>query len=221
VSEAKDRDEPALAGPVAWLLGFGALAASGWAWAGSGLEATGVSAGVLLLVVALALLATALGQGAYGPETEGRLDLSARLGVGLLGGVLGGVAHLLVAWSAGALGLPDLLGVDLLVRLTPGELARQAASGAFWGLVFGAAYRRVPGRGGVARGLAFSLVPSLWVLAVVYPQDFKYGFFGVELGVLTFVVVILYYLVWGAVAGGLIRWAERTDVGPVSRPLGA
>ena len=221
MSEAKDRDEPAFPGPVAWLLGLGALAGGAWAWAWSGLEATGVSAGVLLLVVALAFLSTALGQRAYGPETEGRLDLSARLGVGLLGGVLGGAAHLLVAWGTGAVGLPDLLGVDLLVRLTPGELAGQAASGAFWGLLFGAAYRRVPGRGGVARGLAFSLVPSLWVLAVVYPQDFKYGFFGVELGVLTFVVVVLHYLVWGAVAGGLMRWAERTDVGPLSRPLGA
>lgn len=221
MSEATDRDEPALPGPVAWLLGLGALAGGLWAWGTSGLQATGVSAGVLLLVVALAFLATALGQRAYGPETEGRLDLSSRLGVGLLGGVLGGVAQLLVAWSAGAAGLPDLLGVDLMVRLTPGELAGQAGSGAFWGLVFGATYRRVPGRGAVARGLMFSLVPALWVLAVVYPQDFKYGFFGVELGALTFAVVILHYLVWGAVVGGLLRWAERTEFGPVSRPLGA
>lgn len=221
MTEEKEVDEPALPGALAWSLGLGSLAAAVWVWGASDLRSGGIVAGLLLLVASLAFLATALGQGPYGPEVEGRLDLSTRLGVGLLGGVLGGVAHLLVAWAAGGLGFPDLLGVDLVVRLTPGQLGGQAFSGGLWGVAFGAAYRWIPGRGSVGRGSLFSLLPALWALLVIYPAEFKYGLFGSELGALTFVVVILYYLVWGAVAGGVLRWAERTEIAPVSRALGA
>lgn len=179
-----------------------------------------VSAGVLLLVASLPLVATAVGQGAYGPETEGRLDLSARLGAGLLGGLLGGIVQLLFAWTIGRAGFPDLLGVDLAVWLTPAELAGRSVAGALWGLVFGVVHPWLPGRGSIARGAVFSAAPALWVLLDVHPE-MKYGVFGVELGALTFVVVALHHLAWGVVVGAVVRWAERTDVGPVSRPLGA
>lgn len=183
-------------------------------------KAVAVSGGVLLLVAALGLVATAVGRGEYGPEVEGRLDLSTRLAAGLLGGALGGVAHLLLARATGLVGLPALLGVDLAVWLTPGEMAGRMASGAVWGLAFGVFHPRVPGDGSIQRGLVFSAAPALWVLMVVFP-DLKYGVFGVELGALTFVVVAFHHLAWGAVVGGVVRWAERTDLGPVSRPLGA
>lgn len=203
---------------AAGILGAAALA-GGLALVGS-LRRGGVTGGVLLLVAALGLLATALGQEEYGPEVEGRLDLSARLAAGALGGALGGLAHLLLAWATGLVGLPDLLGVDLAVWLTPAELADRSLSGALWGLAFGIVHPWVPGRGSIVRGLVFSAAPALWVLLWVYP-GMKYGLFGVELGALTFAVVALHHLAWGAVVGGVIRWAERTDVGPVSRPLGA
>lgn len=212
------------AGEPAWITGI--LAAAGVAAALGGLSlvgtltTAGVTGGVLLLVGALALLATAAGSGPYGPEGEGRLDLSTRLAAGLAGGALGGVVHLLLAWSIGLLGLPGLLGVDLAVWLTPGELAGKTASGAVWGVAFGAAYRWLPGRGAVRRGLLFSAAPALWTLLVVFP-DLKYGLFGAELGALTFVVVVVHQLAWGAVAGAVLRWAARTELAPLSRPLGA
>lgn len=184
------------------------------------LERTPVSGGVLLLVAALGLLATAAGGGAYGPEVEGRLDLSARIGSGLLGGALGGAAQLLFAWSTGLVGLPDLFGVELAVWLTPATFAERCLSGTLWGVVFAVAYPWLPGRGPIVRGLAFAVLPALWVLLKVYP-GMKYGLFGVELGRLTFVIVALHHVVWGTVAGAVLRWAERSDIGPVSRPLGA
>lgn len=211
-------------GPSGWTRGL--VGAAGAACVVGGLELVGtlkptaVTGGVLLLVASLGLLATAVGGAGYGPESEGRLDLSTRLAAGVLGGVLGGIAHLLAAWALGVADLPGLLGVDLAVWLTPGELAGRAASGALWGLAFGVFHPWLPGGDSLRRGLYFSAAPALWTLAVVFP-DLKYGLFGVELGVLTFVVVGVHHLVWGAVTGAVVRWAERTELAPLSRPLGA
>jgi len=203
---------------VAWALALASLAGGAW-WARQ-LDTTGVTGGILLLVAALGFLAVALGQGPYGPDTEGRLDLSARLAAGLLGGALGGMAHLVVAAVVDAVGIPDLVGVEMVTRLTGAGLGTHAASGAGWGVLLGVLYPRLPGAGPVARSLLFSLVPALWVLLMTFP-GMKYGVFGVELGALTFLFVILYHLVWGAVAGSVLRWARDTEYGPLSRPLGA
>lgn len=220
MTEAENRDV-APSGTTRWLIGAaGAACLVGGLALVETLEAVAVTGGVLLLVASLGLVATAVGGARYGPDVEGRLDLSARVAAGLLGGALGGIALLLVAWAVGVVGLPGLLGVDLSVWLTPSELAGRAASGALWGLVFGVVHPWLPGEGSLRRGLYFSAAPALWTLAVVFP-DLKYGLFGVELGGLTFVVVAAHNLVWGAVVGAVVAWAERTDVAPLSRPLGA
>lgn len=202
---------------VAWVVGLGALA--GAARLLQRMDRAGVTGGVLLAVVALAALAVALGGGRYGPEAEGRLDLSARLALGLLGGVLGGLAYGAAAWAFQALGLPALLGVSLAGQAGVFAVVSRLLHGAAWGLLFGLALPLLPGRGPAGRGALFSLVPALYVLLKVYPVDLQAGLFGVEAGALTFVFVLLYHLLWGLVAGGVMRWAERTEVGPVSRPL--
>lgn len=203
---------------LAWGLGLVALA--GAVLALRGLDRTGMSAGILLLVAALGLLATAVGQGRWGPEEEGRLDLSARLAVGTLGGLLGGLAYLVAAWLGELCGIPGLLGSGWEVRLGAGAWASRAAFGAGWGLLFGLTLRRIPGRGPVGRGLLFSLAPALWVLLVTFP-GLEFGWFGAGLGVLTFVPVVLYHLAWGAVVGSCLRWARDTELAPLSRRLGA
>ena len=72
-----------------------------------------IAAGMLLLVTALAFTAVALAQGAYGPDAEGPLDLSARLGLGFLGGILGAMAARLIIWLTAEIGLLDLLGIHI------------------------------------------------------------------------------------------------------------
>lgn len=215
-----DRDSggipPALAGALALGAGVG-----GGLLLGRGEGTTGLTGGILLLVAGLGFLAVAVGQGPYGPETEGRLDLSTRLATGLLGGALGGMAHLLTGVVVDGIGLAGLLGVDFPARLSGGALGGHAVSGALWGLLLAVLYRRIPGRGPRARGLLFSLVPALWVLLKVFPRDLEVGLFGVELGALTFVFVLLVHAVWGLVVGSVLRWARDTEFGPVSRPLGA
>lgn len=210
----------AIPGGLAWTAGLASLAGAGLLVAITGADRTGVSGGVLLLVAALGFLATALGQEPYGPEHEGRLDLSARIGAGLLGGALGGLAYLLTAWLLQAWGLPALLGSAWEVPGGPGSLAARTFLGAVWGLVFGIVFPRVPGRGAVRRGLNFALLPAVVTLVVILPT-LGHGALGIELGVLTFVPILLYHAAWGLTAGAVLRWARETDVGPVSRMLGA
>lgn len=213
-------EDRAIPGWLAWAAGLASLAGAGLLVGATGGGRTGVTGGILLLVAALGFLAVALGQRPYGPEHEGRLDLSARIGAGLLGGALGGLAYLVAAWLLQASGLPALLGSTWEVSAAPASLAATASLGALWGLVFGIAFPRVPGRGPVRRGLIFAALPAVVTLAAIFPV-LGHGPAGAGLGALTFVPVLLCHGAWGLTVGAVVRWARETSVGPVSRMLGA
>jgi hypothetical protein len=195
---------------AAGLGGFGLLEAG---------SRSGIEGGILLLVAALGLLAVAIGGRPYGPAVEGALDLSARLGLGVLGGVLAGLVHGLLTEAAGSVGLTLLLGVGVDVDLSAGQYLMRAAYGAVWGIFLGAVYPAIPGRGFAARGVAFSLLPSVYTLFVVYPVLLGLGFLGVRQGFLTFPLVLVGYAVAGMVAAWVISWGGETDLAPVSAPL--
>lgn len=187
-------------------------------WVGGRSATTG---GVLLLVVALASSGVLFGGGRYGPRVEGPLDLSARLALGLLGGILGALASAAAARALGAAGIPALLGVEMSGYLSAADFLRHLGGGAIWGTVFGVVLPAVPGRSLSARAAAFSLVPSLYVLLKVFPLDRDLGLFGVELGALAFLFVVLYNLVWALVTVSLFGWGGGTELAPISEPLGS
>ncbi len=198
-----------------------ALASGG---AGAFLLATGAgppSLSILLLVAALAASGVLLGSGPYGPSVEGRLDLSARLGLGLLGGVLGAAISALVRSGVVELGLAEALRVSLSGGWTGPDFLAHLGSGAVWGMVLGVLFEYVPGRSGSARGALFSLAPTLYLLFKVYPFDRDLGLLGVELGMATFLFVFGLNLVWGMIAGATLGWGEVTDETPVARPIDA
>lgn len=202
---------------------------------------TALTGGVLLGVVALAALAVGVqatgepwpgepgygeerteageGEGLAGREARRSLLLPDRLALGLLGGALGGLAVTLVVWASEAAGAADLLGVRIAGELTPASLALRAWYGALWGVVLAALYPRLPGRSAISRGTLFGLLPAAYALLVLYPLVLELGWLAADLGALTFVLVIAYHLLWGAVAGALFRWGEVTDLGVLSRPL--
>jgi len=214
MTEAVQDDSGIPGSPFLWR-----VVALGTAGAGIFLLTTGratTSVGIMLLVVALAASGVLLGGTPYGPAQEGRLDLSARLGLGLLGGALGGLTVVAVRWLLSAIGVADLFGVRLGVGWSgPGFLAHLGTA-AVWGMVLGILYPHLPGRTPAGKGAIFSLVPSLHLLLKVYPFDRGLGWFGFELGALTFLFVIGLNLFWGLVAGGAMGWGEGDD-GPVSR----
>jgi hypothetical protein len=179
----------------------------------------GIEAGVLLLVAGLGLLAVGVGGRPYGPRVEGVLDLSSRLGLGVLGGVLAGLFHGLLTEVAGGVGLTLLLGVGVDVDLSASQYLVRALYGSVWGLALGVLYPVVPGEGMIGKGLVFSLLPSFYTLLVVYPVFLSLGLLGVRQGLLTPVLVIAGNAVVGILAAGVISWGRETDLAPVSDPL--
>ncbi|WP_423928761.1 hypothetical protein [Candidatus Palauibacter sp.] len=203
----------------AFLWRAGALASGA---AGLFLLTTGgesLSIAVLLLVVALAAAGVLLGGGAHGPAVEGRLDLSARLGLGLLGGSLAAAVSAAALSVLAEIGLTGALGVGLTSAWSGPAFLAHLGSGAVWGMVLGILYGELPGASPGARGALFSLVPALYLLLKVYPVDRDLGLFGLELGALTFVFVLGLNFLWGMVAGSVIGWGEAGDETPVARPI--
>jgi hypothetical protein len=179
----------------------------------------GITGGILLLVAALGLAAVAVGGRAYGPAVEGPLDMSARIGLGVLGGLLAGLLHGALTEAVGGIGLTVWLGVGVDVDLSAAEWTLRAVHGAAWGLALGVLYRAVPGAGFAAKGATFSLLPSLYTLFVVYPVFLGLGVLGVRQGYLTFGFVLLGNVLIGVVAAWVISWGETSDIAPVSDPL--
>jgi len=60
----------------------------------------------------------------------------------------------------------------------------------------------------LARGLLFSLGPSLVMFFVVFPMMAKKGMFGLDLGSVTPVLVLFYNAVWGVVTAIWLRFSR-------------
>ena len=106
------------------------------ALAGARLLATGgrgaITGGVLLLIGALAAEAVALGSGTWGPDVEGNLDMSSRLGLGVLGGILAAVFHGLLTMLADWIGITGLLAPGLDAHLTAADWGVRLLHGVAW-----------------------------------------------------------------------------------------
>lgn len=178
----------------------------------------GLSAGLLLLVFGVAFGAVAL-ETLRARGIEARPDLSARIGLGVLGGALGAIAASVAAWFLVEIGIHDLFRVALPGPGGAADWNARIWHGVLWGLALGILYPRVFGRSPISRGIIFSLLPSLWLLLKVFPLDYGVGLFGEEYGPLTFIFVFGYGIIWGVIAAATIEWGARTSLAPVSRPL--
>ena len=117
-------------------------------------------------------------------------------------GCVGAVANSLVVWLFGDLGINAALGVNIAPKLTPGWLYPQIVWGGLWGSLFLLPILR---RSVLARGLLYSLGPSLVMFFFVFPMKAKKGMLGVSLGNLTPVLVLFFNAVWGVTAALWLR----------------
>jgi len=116
-------------------------------------------------------------------------------------GALGGLANGLVVWLFGELGVTEFLGVSISPSLSASWLYPRVVWGGLWGFLF-----TLPlSSGWFARGLFLSLGPSLAQLFVVFPLKVDKGILGLELGLLTPILVLFFNAVWGIVASWWIR----------------
>lgn len=211
-----------------------------WRVAALGAGATGIvllatdgaplTLAVLLLIAALAAAGVLLGSGAHEAADEERLDLSARLGLGLLGGLLGAAVSAVARSVVAEFGSIGALSMGLTSGWTGAEFLSHLGSGAVWGLMLGVLYAHLPGSP-AARGATFALAPTLYVvirLGLGEPAlDFARGELPlvsalalyVGRGVFVVFSILAVNALWGAIAGATLGWGEAGDETPVARPI--
>lgn len=133
------------------------------------------------------------------------MDLTMKnLSLVFVAGCWGALLNGLAVWAFGALGIAPALGVHIAPPLTPAFLYAKLVWGGLWGFLFLIPLSRwsLP-----ARGLLFSLAPTLVQLFVVFPVMAHKGVLGLQLGYLTPLLVVFYNAIWGYGAGWWLNWA--------------
>jgi hypothetical protein len=116
-------------------------------------------------------------------------------------GCLGGLANSLAVWLFGKYGITKMLGVSLSPGLNPEWLYPRIVWGGIWGLAFILPFMNSRL---IGKGLVLSLLPTIFMLFVAFPQS-RAGMAGLGLGMLTPVFVVFFNMVWGFVAGLMIK----------------
>jgi len=121
-------------------------------------------------------------------------------------GALGGLANSLAVWIFGLLGITGALGVHIAPALTPEWLYPRLVWGGLWGILF---LIPILTDRPLARGLLYSIGPTLVQLLIVFPIKAQKGVYGLELGALTPLFVVIFNAVWGVVAAYWLHWVEQ------------
>lgn len=123
-------------------------------------------------------------------------------------GLVGGLTGSVLLWMAGSYGWTAAMQVNLAPQWTLDWLFPRLIWSGVWGLLL---VPRFMPRSIFWRGLCVSLAPTLAQLLVAFPADPDKGLWGLGLGALTPVVVIVVNAVWGWVAA---MWLVLADDAP-------
>jgi hypothetical protein len=119
-------------------------------------------------------------------------------------GCLGGLINSLAVWIFGELGISFALGVNIAPQLSPAWLYPRLVWGGIWGLLFLLPLMKTSI---FARGLILSIGPTLVQLFVVFPMKAHKGMLGLDLGLLTPLLVVVFNAIWGWTAA---IWLKST-----------
>ena len=120
-------------------------------------------------------------------------------------GCLGALVSSLTVWLFGNFGISRSLGVSIAPALTPNWLYPRIVWGGIWGLLF--LFPLMNSRP-FSKGTFMSLVPTVVQLFVIFPYKAKKGLAGLDLGLLTPLLVIVFNWVWGVVTSLTIRYSK-------------
>ncbi len=121
-------------------------------------------------------------------------------------GAVAGFIQTLVIWICGQAGVFNLLQLPLDFPFQPAWFYQRVTWGGMWGLLFLIPLLRQARH--FHRGLLFGLLPALATLVWFLPFKGEHGFFGLNLGIMMPVVVVVFGLIWGALAGALLDRAQ-------------
>ena len=125
-----------------------------------------------------------------------------RLLIYFAAGCLGALVNSIAVWASGEFGLTRFLGVAMSPGLTAHWLYPRIVWGGIWGLLF---FLPVTNSRPFIKGSILSLFPTLVQLFIVFPYKTHKGFGGLELGLFTPVLVLVFNWIWGIVTALTIR----------------
>ena len=120
-------------------------------------------------------------------------------------GCLGALANSMTVWLFGDLGISKLLGVAISPHLSAGWLYPRIVWGGLWGLLFLLPLLRSKP---MSQGFVLSLAPTAMQLFYVFPVLAHKGIGGVELGLLTPLLVVFFNWVWGLVTALTLKLSK-------------
>lgn len=115
-----------------------------------------------------------------------------RLSLCFSAGVVGALVASAVLWAAGRYGVSAAMGVGIAPVWAGAWLHPRLVFGGLWGLLFCMPLRLNM----VWTGVVLSLAPTAFMLLWEYPYRAGYGWFGLELGLLTPLLIWASHLVW-------------------------
>lgn len=117
-------------------------------------------------------------------------------------GCFGALVNSLVLWLSGRYGVSQALGVAIAPGLSPHWLYPRIVWGGLWGFLFLIAWQDSrPWR----KGLTLSLFPTAAQLFYFFPFQTHQGLGGIELGLLTPLVVVVMNAIWGVVTAHAVK----------------
>ena len=120
-------------------------------------------------------------------------------------GCLGALINSIALWLLGHFDITQTMSIAMAPKLTPAWLYPRIVWGGIWGLAFILPFldSRL-----LTKGSVLSLLPTLVQLFVVFPFKAHKGIAGLELGMLTPVLVLFLNWVWGFVTALTVKLAK-------------
>ena len=138
-------------------------------------------------------------------QPEAVQQLARTLSLCFAAGALGALVNSFAVWECGRAGVTAALGVSLAPAWTLAWLYPRIVWGGLWGMLFALPLSL---QSWAVRGLVLSLAPAAAQLFVFFPRAGK-GLLGLDHGLLTPVVVLVFDAIWGLAASGWLRWSGR------------
>ncbi|MEZ5529404.1 MAG: hypothetical protein R3E57_05675 [Porticoccaceae bacterium] len=120
-------------------------------------------------------------------------------------GCVGALANSLTVWLFGDLGISRSLGVSISPALSPAWLYPRIVWGGLWGLLFALPFLQSRL---FWKGTLLSLLPTAVQLFIVFPFKAHKGIAGLELGLLTPLLVLFFNWIWGIATALAIKLAK-------------
>src|SRR5690606_30280454 len=120
-------------------------------------------------------------------------------------GCFGGLVYCVVMWLFSRYGITQSLGVSLYGSISPQWMYPRIVWGGMWGLLF-----LLPMLTSTvfARSFFISLIPTLVHLFIIYPFYTGKGVAGLQLGLLTPVLVWFFFWVWALITAIILRFSR-------------